>query len=183
MNNNSQSSTGNNKGFSIIEIVIFIVVFSLGVVGIMTLFSNVLSKSSDPTIRLRAVQAAQATMDEIIARKFDENTPNGGGNILAANMTAVGNFGLTEGSEDFLTIDDVDDYDGVNCATAPNSTTCFDVSQGFTVAVTVTYGALDGADNTVKAAAGTDNYKIIQVDVTSTVSTETIRLVAVKGNF
>lgn len=166
----------NTKGFSMIEIVIFIVVFSIGVIGMMTLFSNVLDKSSDPTIRLRSIQVIQATMDEILAKKWDEATNNGGGTVLVP--TPVSSLG-SEGSETFDDFDDIDDYNGMDCVSG--TVGCFDVSDGFTIRVVVSYGRLNsGVINDVSLIS---DYKIIQVGVQSPMTGDQLRIIAVKGNF
>lgn len=164
----------NFKGFSLIEIIVFIVVFTIGVIGVMTIFYNTMGKTSDPMIRLKGIQVAQAVTDEILTRKWDELTPNGGGQIVVANST-IGSDG-----ESFDDFDDVDDYNGLNCMSGTSG--CFDLDKNYRITVNVEYGVLNGA-NMVKNGIIKSNYKIIEVVVSSVLIDEKYRIVAVKGNF
>lgn len=69
------------KGFTLIETVVFIVVVSVALAGIASLFRTNIQNSVTPLIRERALALAQAYMDEILAKRWDENTPVGGGCI------------------------------------------------------------------------------------------------------
>ena len=68
------------RGFTLIEIVITIVILG-AVAGILVPFFNAIVHSPDPVIRERAISLGQAMMDEIMAKRWDENTPIGGGPI------------------------------------------------------------------------------------------------------
>lgn len=190
MNNNSRyivrerfSSMHNAKAFTLIEMIIFIVVFSVGVVGIMVLFFNVLDKTSDPALRIRGVQVAQAVMEDVMSKKWDELTPNGGCADYAVDCSvAASTIGPNEGSDcsDIDNYDDVDDYDGVDCASEDYGGT--GLGAGYQIEIDVQYGNLSG---TTMSDGGTvkSNYKIIDVVVTSGVLDESYHLQSVKGNF
>jgi MSHA pilin protein MshD len=119
------------RGFTLIELVIAIVI--LGFVSLILIpFVTSVTHSPDPVIRQKAVALGQAMMDEIAAKKWDENTPNGGGPIcsgesgtgrgasaytlacpeLVKNASAIG----AEIGESRATYDDVDDYDGLTAS-------------------------------------------------------------------
>jgi Tfp pilus assembly protein PilV len=74
-----------SRGFTLIETIIFILVLSVGAVGIMTLYQNILSHGADPLLRHKGLVLAQDLMDEILSKKWDENTPNGGGCLDACD--------------------------------------------------------------------------------------------------
>ena len=67
------------RGFTLVETIIFILVLSVGAAGIMTLYQNVLSHGADPLLRHKGLVLAQDLMDEILSKRWDEHTPNGGG--------------------------------------------------------------------------------------------------------
>lgn len=69
------------KGFTLIETVVFIVVVSVALAGIASLFNTNIKNSIAPLIRERSLALAQAYMDEILAKGWDENTPLGSGCI------------------------------------------------------------------------------------------------------
>ena len=104
-----------NQGFALIEIVITIIILG-AVAGILVPFFNAIVHSPDPVLRERAISLGQSMMDEIMTKRWDENTPMGGGPLRtnestrgATWATPVANLGADVG-EDRTTYDDVDDY-------------------------------------------------------------------------
>ena len=79
------SSKTFNRGFTLVETIIFILVLSVGAAGIMTLYQNVLSRGADPLLRHKGLVLAQDLMDEILSKRWDEHTPNGGGGLDACD--------------------------------------------------------------------------------------------------
>lgn len=67
------------KGFTLIEVLVFIIVVSIGLTGIVTLYTTNIKNSAAPLIRERTLIIAHAYMDEIISKQWDENSPLGGG--------------------------------------------------------------------------------------------------------
>jgi len=168
----------NSRGFSLVELVIYIVVFAIGVAGVMTVTSQSLSRGSDSTLRLRGTQVAQAAMEEILAKKWDDTSPNGGG--VTATPTAVALFGPDGGEGAMDRYDDVDDYHGI-AGLASSSAAAFNLTAGFTIDVTVSYVSLSGG--TFIASGIPSDYKQIDLTVDCTELNESYRIVAVKGNF
>ncbi|MBU0485848.1 MAG: type II secretion system GspH family protein [Proteobacteria bacterium] len=112
------ANAGNNRpssafGFSLLELIITIVILGFSSLVLIPFF-NAITRSPDPMIRQRAISLGQGLMDEILAKKWDENTPLGGGAIatsestrgLAIPASAIG----AEGGETRIDYDDVDDY-------------------------------------------------------------------------
>ena len=83
----TQKTRQQNQGFTLIEIVITIVILG-AVAGILVPFFNAIVHSPDPVIRERAISLGQSMMDEIMAKKWDENTPMGGGPICSGESTS-----------------------------------------------------------------------------------------------
>ena len=71
-------SPKSQTGVSLIETIVFVVVVSIALVALVRVFSASVSESVDPVVRIRALELGQAQLDEVLARKFDENTPTGG---------------------------------------------------------------------------------------------------------
>lgn len=65
-------------GVTLIELIVFIVVVSIALLALTNVFNQAAMSNVDPLIRIRALEAAQAKLDEIIALKYDEATPTGG---------------------------------------------------------------------------------------------------------
>lgn len=60
----------NQSGLTLIELVIFIVIVSVGVVGILSVMNVTVKASADPMIRKQAVAMAEAILDEILSKDY-----------------------------------------------------------------------------------------------------------------
>ncbi|PWB49932.1 MAG: pilus assembly protein MshD [Nitrosomonadales bacterium] len=81
-------------GLTLIEMVIFIVVVSVGVTGILSVMNVTTQHSADPLVRKQAAALADSILEEILLKNYDD--PDG--------------VAVTEASRDLY--DDVDDYNG-----------------------------------------------------------------------
>lgn len=80
-----------HSGFTLVETVIFIVVLAVGLTGLISLSTTTSKDSSAPLIRERTLVIAHGYMDEIISKRWHENTPVGGGCIDSdGNPATVG---------------------------------------------------------------------------------------------
>lgn len=156
-----------SRGFTLIELMVFIVVISIGLVGLTAVYNYSMAKSVDPVIQVRLHELAQSLLDEILARKYDENTPTGGIPACGAPGGAVcAGIGLDgENLADIGSLDDVDDFDGYS--DSPYA--------GYTRSVSITAA---GADLGLTAAEA----KLVQVTV-SAPGGERIQLSAYRANF
>ena len=81
-------------GFSLIELIVFIVVVGAGMAGILSVMNTVVKSSADPVVRKQAIALADSTMEEVMQKAYTD--PDG-----------------TQGNEATRdTMDDVDDYNG-----------------------------------------------------------------------
>lgn len=94
-------------GVTLIETIVFIVVVSIGLGALLSVFSQAVVNSVDPIIRIKALEKGQALMDEILARKFAENSATGG--TPACDSTAGDPCAGITGDAHY---DDVGDYNG-----------------------------------------------------------------------
>jgi MSHA pilin protein MshD len=90
---------------------ITIVIMSIALVAIASVISTSVSRSVDPLIQHKAVLLAQAYFDEILTKRFAENTPVGG--VPADTSASVCTVG-SEPGESRRKYDDVDDYDSLD---------------------------------------------------------------------
>lgn len=77
------------SGFTLIELIITIIIMSFAAVIILPYFAAV-THSPDPVLREKAIALGQAMMDEILSKRWDENTPNGGGPICTSESVNSG---------------------------------------------------------------------------------------------
>ena len=88
-----------SAGFTLIELVIFIVVVSVGVAGILSVMNLTVQHSTDPMVRKQAAALADSILEEILLKEYRD--PDGGANVVEAGRSAY---------------DDVDDYNGLTNA-------------------------------------------------------------------
>jgi len=165
------------KGFSLVEIVITIVIVSIIVSGMAAMFAQNIGNSHRPYLRQRALAVANAFMEEISRKRWDENSPIGGGCVNTGVVCPAGPAPAGMGTEEVAraNYDDVDDYAAINNQTPPQDSVGVAMPgyTGFSVDVTITQPAWNG----VPAA----DVKLITVVVTSN-SGEAITLQAYRLN-
>lgn len=115
----------NQRGFTLMEVIVFIVVLAIAMGALLAVFNGSVVNSVDPAVRIKALEKAQATLDEILARKFAENTPTGG--VPACDSVSGPVCSGISPDGDF---DDVGDYHGYT----NNSDTRFTISVAVTQA-------------------------------------------------
>lgn len=81
-------------GFTLIELIIFIIIVSVAVVGILTVMNTVVKSSADPMVRKQATALADSILEEIILKSYND-----------PDATETGETGRDN-------YDDVDDYNG-----------------------------------------------------------------------
>lgn len=141
------------KGFTLIELTIGIAVLSVALLVMTGALFPQIERSTDPWFQVRSAELAQSMMNEILARKFDENSFVTGnlrcgeddGTSTAGDcvtQTELDNCSTTEEASRA----DYDDVDDFNCFTATGdqitditNTALIDVYRAFTVSVVVNY--------------------------------------------
>jgi MSHA pilin protein MshD len=163
-------------GYTLIEIIVSVVVFGILIVLMIAAFVPNVSRGIDPLFSVRAAELGQSYLDEILGKRFAENSPPGNGLRCgeAGGPGACGAIGSEEAGH--ANFDDVDDYH--NLSESPpldSSGTARPGYNGFRVQVSVSYA---GAD----LGVGANDAKRIAVTVT-TPSGGTFLFAAYKANF
>ncbi|NIB44394.1 type II secretion system protein [Pseudomaricurvus alkylphenolicus] len=162
------SSLSNIRGVTLIELLVFVVVIGTATTALFSVFNVTMANNVDPMIRVRLQELAQSQLDEILARKYNENTPTGGipacgsGEVGALACTGIGTDGGEAGVGDY---DDVDDFHLFADTPFP----------GYNRSVSVTEGGTD-----IGLAVG--QAKRITVTVTAPAG-ESVQLSAYRANF
>ena len=102
------------RGFPLVELVLTIVIISIAGVSIFAALSFNLRHQSDGLEYARTSALAQAYIEEIMAKKYDETTPTGGVPPCSPATTACTPSANFDEGETRLQFDDVDDYDGLD---------------------------------------------------------------------
>lgn len=82
-----------NRGFTLIEVIIFIVVVGAGLAGILAVSTTTVKDSAEPMVRKQAMALADSVLEELLQKEFLD--PDG-----------------TSGETTRATMDDVADYNG-----------------------------------------------------------------------
>ena len=183
----------NYFGFSLIELVIAIVILSIGTAAFITLIRNTTINNVDPQLRIQANAIARAYLEEIILTPFCEPNYNPDGDAATAcavecNVSACstgapnacGGANAVGGAEaGRAAFDDVCDYNGLNNVGAQDQNGNPIVALAdYTVGVNIidTAATLNGLNGNVG--------QVVRIDVTVTHSTGiTTGLSAYKTNF
>lgn len=88
------------RGATLIELVVSIVIISITVTAVMMVIVRTSGSSADPMLRAQATSIAQAYLEEILVQSLDD--PEGG------------ETGGAEAGETRATFDDVSDYNGLS---------------------------------------------------------------------
>lgn len=118
-------------GATLVELVVSIVVISIGLAGVLLVMNRNVSSSGDPMVQHQAIAIAEAYLEEILAKDFTD--PDGG------------ETGGPEAGETRATFDDVNDYNGLidNGARDQNNSAIAGLG-GYTVTVSVVNQAWNG---------------------------------------
>lgn len=184
-------------GFTLIELVIGIIVFSIALVLFTSLIVPQAIRSVDPIFQVRATELGQSLINEIASKSFDEESDRTGGSTLCSQTvaplcTTSDDFGAEEGFSNRENFNDVDDYDGLSESdggiknTLNEDVTIGDANlyQGFTAAVFVVYDDnMNGVDDALDSGG---NYigktKLITVTIT-TPNNENILFSTFRSNY
>jgi MSHA pilin protein MshD len=60
------------RGFTLIELIFFIVVMGVGLTGILSVSNAVVKSSADPLVRKQALAIAQSLLEEIVQKEYDK---------------------------------------------------------------------------------------------------------------
>ncbi len=154
-----------SNGFTLIETIISMVVITIAVLGITGALSFGFKHQSDGLWQAKATALGQAYMEEILSRRYDENTPIGGLPACSPATTPCTPTGSFNDGETRAQFDDVDDYDVVDDAPPVDADgvprTNYD---GYRVQVDVSYA--NATQVTALGLASNQDIKIIDVTVT-----------------
>lgn len=169
------------RGFSLLEVVVGMVVFSIVMVIVTQLVSVQARRSIDPVVQVRAAELGQSLMEEILTKAFDEASTRSGGFSRCNETlpcTVSGQLGPDPG-ESRSNFNDVDDYQGLSVIADSLGVALQsaerDLYQGYSVDVQVFYdddqnGINDddaNGDGVNDTGTFTGNVKLVRVTVTT----------------
>lgn len=162
------------RGITLIELVLTIVIVGVAVAGVVGAFSLMTGRSADPLLQSRATALGQLYLDEVIARSYDDSTPVGGGYV--DNVDCSPSAGDHDDRDRFETINDF--HTGANNPQEPFlASSTEDLYSGYQVTVEVTCAGDELSD-----ISSNEDAKRIDVTVTDPRQQETV-ISAYRGNF
>lgn len=150
------------QGMTLIELIVFIVIVSVAVVGILTVFSVTAKSSGDPMIRKQMLAIAEAVLEEAMLQPFTWCDPDDRSAATATSATldatatdpaqcwdaveAIGQETVAGNTDTRLSaispLDNVSDYNGLPPITTSITGTA--VPAGYSAAVSVAQSSLNG---------------------------------------
>lgn len=86
------------RGFTLIEMIIFVVIVGVGLAGILTVINTVVKSSVDPMVRKQALALADGIMEEILLKAYAHD-PSASNGTDRTNYDTVDDYnGLTQTS-------------------------------------------------------------------------------------
>jgi MSHA pilin protein MshD len=140
------------RGFTLIELIIFIVVISAGLAGILSVMNTVVKSSADPMVRKQTIAIAESLLEEILLKEFAN--PAGGDTGTSRKL-----------------FDDVSQYSGYS---TPVCTVCTPP----TTATPPGCGVVDMLGDQVKSLCAY-NISSVAIDPAATLGTQTVKKVTV----
>jgi len=169
---NTLNPRQHQSGLTLIELVIFIIVVSVGLVGVLSVLNVTARSSADPMIRKQALAVAEAMMEEILSKDYQNDASDPGN--TSATLGCTPNTVPTCAANTVLNrtnYNDVDDFNGWNQVGVFHvDGTATPVLGTYTVQVGVAALALSGITGK-------------RVAVTVSGGTETITLNGFRANF
>lgn len=165
----SQLSSKGERGFTLIETIVGIVVLSIAFSIFTTLIYPLANQSAEQVHQIKAAELGQSMINEILGKAFDENSDMSGGfsrcGDTGASLCTPSNEQGPEIGESRDSYNDVDDYNGLKTlATSLGDDAAFSKAYiGYAIKVEViTDGNFDGQPDNINNVA-----KLITVIVTT----------------
>lgn len=146
-------------GFTLIELIVFMVIVSVGLVGVLSSFNAAVSKSADPLTTKQILRIAEGTMQEVLQKSYqnDASDPGNSSSTLGCTPTTTPRC-QTNTPADRHNYNDVDDYNGFaqTGITLLDGTTAVSGLASYSVSIivnktTASLGSLTAAANQVKS--------------------------------
>ena len=138
-------SNRSQRGFTLVEMVIAIVVIGVGVTGLMLAFSISARGSADPLVQRQLLAVAEGLLEEVLSKPYDPVTGGGAGGCARDGFN------------------DIDDYNGYAQALCEIDGSAIPLLSGYSVAVSVQAETLAGVAAkriSVSATRGTDTLQL-----------------------
>lgn len=125
------SMNSKQTGVTLVELVMAIVIISISMATLLGFFANNVSRSADGIGQTRQMALAELYLDEVLSKKFDHATGNGGSPVYNGCR-------ITNDGESRVDYNDVDDFNGLNETPQFIDTALATIYSQYSVSITVT---------------------------------------------
>ena len=178
-------SSARQSGATLLELVLFIIIVSIGVIGILAVYTNTVRYSADPVVRKQMLSIAEAMLEETTLMPFtycdpdDVDAATAGAAVVGPGNCAatVEGIGAEPGETRYSLVtpfDNVNDYHDFNTATAIPSgirdigATPISGLTGYSAEVSASAQDLGPAAGLIAALDGNARPQVLLVTVTVT---------------
>ena len=149
------------RGMTLIELIVFVVIVSVALAGVLTVLTVTARSSADPMIRKQMLAIAEALLEEAQSQPFTWCDPDDANAATATSAAGCATTAEGLGPEAGETragaatpFDNVNDYAGLALASPiPSVTGTFSAPPGYSATVAVTPEALNGVGDATAASA------------------------------
>jgi MSHA pilin protein MshD len=191
-----------SRGFSLIELIVFIVVVGVGLAGVLAVLNFTVRNSADPMLRKNMLSIAETLMEEVQLQPFtycDPTDPNAAtantatlvagdptGNFCAATVEVAGPEGAQVRVSTIVPFNNVSDYAGTVLASPIGDVSgTFAAPAGYaaTIAVLPDAGLGGIASAACAGAAACPAMNVVRIVVTVTVGAEALVLEGYRARY
>ena len=160
------------RGLSMIELMVFIVIVGIAVTGVLSVYSSVTRTSVDPMVRKQALAVAESLLEEVLSKPYTYCDPDDANADTATSPAGcattpegMGAEGVEDRYSNTTPFDNVNDYDG--CFMGSSTAGIRDLSDNAIQGLGA-YSALIGVRNSAAAFNGVPANETLIVTVTVT---------------
>lgn len=104
---------GQAAGFTLIELVVYIIIVSVGLAGILSVLNLTVARSADPMVRKQMLAIAESLLEEVTLMPFTFCDPDDANAATAANPAGCAGGAAAETRGGATPFDNVGDYAGL----------------------------------------------------------------------
>lgn len=166
------------RGVTLVELIIFIVVVSIGVAGVLIAFNTAVASSADPMLTKQALRLAESTLQEVLQKSYQNDALDAANTSATLGCTATTTPSCRANNPtDRPNYNDVDDFNGYSQTGVTTLDGAVTVTNLATYALSI---SVDKATATLGAIAAPDVKKIT---VTVTGRGQTLSLSGYRSNY
>lgn len=152
-----------HRGFTLLEVILFIVVVSGGLAGLLTVFNTGVTNSADPMVRKQALLIAEGSLNEVLQKSFQNDPADSNNSSSTLGCTPTTTPACTANSWSARpNYNDVDDFNGfaqtgirqIDGSTAVNGLASYSVSISVTPSALGAISAANAKKITVTVSGG-----------------------------